>query len=247
MANRLRRQMEGLGSTLFVLRWKWQVTPLGRRICQLAASVRRTSDSDCGSWPTPDVCAGGPASLELVERRAAEGKKPQLRLSAVANMASWPTPMAGTPAQKGYNEAGNTDSSRKTVELCSWPPPKASGRDESLENWNRRKETEYEKYPGKGLGSGSLEIIAQMAKNASATGRRPDGSKATVSLNQVATLAHGAISNGSNAQTEKRGQLSPAFSLWLMLENFATAWLSCAPQETRLYRKPRPLSSAGPL
>jgi hypothetical protein len=28
--------------------------------------------------------------------------------------------MAGTPAQKGYNEAGNTDSSRKTVELVSW-------------------------------------------------------------------------------------------------------------------------------
>jgi hypothetical protein len=34
---------------------------------------------------------------------------------------SWPTPMAGTPAQKGYNEAGNTDSSRKTVALCPWP------------------------------------------------------------------------------------------------------------------------------
>ncbi len=30
----------------------------------------------------------------------------------------WPTPMAGTPAQAGYNEAGNTDSSRKMVALC---------------------------------------------------------------------------------------------------------------------------------
>ena len=30
----------------------------------------------------------------------------------------WPTPMAGTPAQSGYNEAGNTDSGRKTVALC---------------------------------------------------------------------------------------------------------------------------------
>lgn len=36
---------------------------------------------------------------------------------------SWPTPMAGTPAQKGYNEAGNTDSSRRTVWLASWPTP----------------------------------------------------------------------------------------------------------------------------
>ncbi len=38
--------------------------------------------------------------------------------------------------------------------------------------------------PTKGNADGS-----QMAKNASATGRRPDGSKATVSLNQVAQLA----------------------------------------------------------
>ena len=30
------------------------------------------------------------------------------------------TPMAGTPTQKGYNAAGNTDSSRKTVELAGW-------------------------------------------------------------------------------------------------------------------------------
>lgn len=38
----------------------------------------------------------------------------------------WPTtPMAGTPAQKGYNAAGNTDSSRRTVKLASWPTPQS--------------------------------------------------------------------------------------------------------------------------
>ena len=31
--------------------------------------------------------------------------------------------MAGTPAQKGYNAAGNTDSSRRTVWLAGWPTP----------------------------------------------------------------------------------------------------------------------------
>jgi hypothetical protein len=39
--------------------------------------------------------------------------------------AGWPTPMAGTPAQKGYNEAGNNDSSRKTVALAGWCSPMA--------------------------------------------------------------------------------------------------------------------------
>jgi hypothetical protein len=39
-------------------------------------------------------------------------------LTATAtHLAGWPTPMAGTPAQKGYNAAGNTDSSRATVAL----------------------------------------------------------------------------------------------------------------------------------
>ncbi len=38
-------------------------------------------------------------------------------------MAGWPTPMAGTPAQNGTNEAGNNDSSRRTVALAGWPTP----------------------------------------------------------------------------------------------------------------------------
>jgi hypothetical protein len=38
----------------------------------------------------------------------------------------WPTPMAGTPAQNGYNEAGNNDSSRRTVAVPrGWDTPKA--------------------------------------------------------------------------------------------------------------------------
>jgi hypothetical protein len=32
-----------------------------------------------------------------------------------------------------------------------------------VENWLERKKTEYEKYPGKGIGSGALDVIAQMA------------------------------------------------------------------------------------
>lgn len=40
-------------------------------------------------------------------------------LPADAAMAGWPTPMAGTKATETNNEAGNTDSSRKTVWLAS--------------------------------------------------------------------------------------------------------------------------------
>lgn len=139
LENRLRQRMAANGSPLFALTWKHWDMPSGPPICALRASawntkkpkatngyagpfslvpiphspqsylilpsglasrlsgLLRTSGSDCGSWPTP--------------------------INQVASLASWPTPMAGTPAQKGYNEAGNTDSSRKTVALCSWATP----------------------------------------------------------------------------------------------------------------------------
>ena len=51
----------------------------------------------------------------------------------------------------------------EAAKLAGWPSPKVGGADESLENWERRKRTEYERYPGKGIGSGSLGIVAQKA------------------------------------------------------------------------------------
>ena len=87
-----------------------------------------------------------------------------------------------------------------------WPTPD-TGRDESLESFRARQTRMKERHPTKGgMGStGPLHIAAQlagwptptvgnadgsqMAKDASPTGRRPDGSKATVSLNQIASLA----------------------------------------------------------
>ncbi len=64
-------------------------------------------------------------------RKATPAGRPYYQLAASAHRTletdygSWPTPMAGTPAQKGYNEAGNTDSSRKTAEICTWPTPQS--------------------------------------------------------------------------------------------------------------------------
>lgn len=52
-----------------------------------------------------------------------DGKDRIDQLPRQAYLAGWPTPMAGTPAQNGNNEAGNTDSSRKTVDFCKVDQP----------------------------------------------------------------------------------------------------------------------------
>ena len=59
--------------------------------------------------------------------RTVDGKKHTASLEhAVKFAAGWPTPMAGTPATETYNAAGNTDSSRKTVELALGLMPSGS-------------------------------------------------------------------------------------------------------------------------
>jgi len=51
--SKLRAKTDVLGSTLYSMTWKEQVTPAKRTISQLAASGRRTDDNVSTSWPTP--------------------------------------------------------------------------------------------------------------------------------------------------------------------------------------------------
>ena len=70
-------------------------------------------------WATP-ASSNAQAGREYTEKMT--GKT----LNMDASLAGWPTPMAGTPKTETYNEAGNTDSGRKTTELASGTTPKSS-------------------------------------------------------------------------------------------------------------------------
>lgn len=58
LESRLRAKTASPGSTLYKITWKMRVTPAGRSIPALRASVRRTSGSACIGWPLPAMRAG---------------------------------------------------------------------------------------------------------------------------------------------------------------------------------------------
>lgn len=187
LESRLKRRLDGAGSTLFSLTWKAKATPAGRPYCQLAASGHRTSDNDVGSWPTS---------------------------------------MAGTPAQKGYNEAGNTDSGRKVVALASWATPNTV--DAKLGNRN---------------GDGQAQLCHQVLMAAWSTPRANKWGFPDAHGSHEQPIS-GPTPNGSPAQTEKPGQLDPDHSRWVM--GYSAAHLSCAPTETPSFLKSRRNLSAQP-
>lgn len=91
LESRLKRRLDGAGSTLFSLTWKAKATPAGRPYCQLAASARRTSDSDFGlseHWPTPQSLDGAYSRSGQPERTGG-GRR---NLDDYATLVAWATP-----------------------------------------------------------------------------------------------------------------------------------------------------------
>ena len=113
LESRLRARLAEYGSPEYVLTWKVWDMQLGGPICALRASGLRISDSACSGWPTPLANKNSPQTREDFTPN----------LAAVALLSGWPTPMAGSAGTADYNPAGNTDSSRKTVELAGWATP----------------------------------------------------------------------------------------------------------------------------
>lgn len=244
LANRLLQTTDTDGSPEYEMTWRKRAMQSGAPICRLAARARRTSGSGCSGWPTPDTGSeGGRVSKKPAATVRESGTKKQLNLQDTARLAGWPTPMAGSPATEEYNEAGNNDSSRKTVALLvGWNTPTASdwenGRpnqtggalssDAALSGWATPQRHDAQ-------GGKTREQIETMRQQMKA---------GVVNLNeQVMLAAIGAQAESSLAATAKPDgyRLNPAFSLWL--QGYPDAWACCAEQAIASCRKSRRSSS----
>lgn len=200
LASRLVQRLDTAGSTLFNLTWRERTTPLGRRYLERAVSVRRTSGKDFTSVPTPqtsDMTGGGQA-------KRANGRA---NLNDHVMLATVPTPMAGSPATETYNAAGNSDYSRRIVELCAVPTPCANEDNKSVEAHLAMKQRMVER---DGTGANrtaitSLQVTSKLCavptpctpnggrststEKMDATGKTTDGRKHTASLEHAVKFA----------------------------------------------------------
>lgn len=134
LANKLRQSTDWLGSTLYRLTWKERITPSGRSIPALRASVRRTSDNACTGWPT---CTVNDSTGSKYAYSRGNHQKKVLKLNGSADLCGWPTPAAhepgGTPEQqlarkKDYKAKGVKIGVAVThlslvAQMAGWPTP----------------------------------------------------------------------------------------------------------------------------
>lgn len=231
LVSRLKRQLDGAGSTLFSLTWRRKATPAHRPYYQLAVSARRTSDSDCGSWPMPCTPSGG-RSIDPSQMSATgitlDGRKHAVTLEHVVRFASWPTPCQQDGPKGGPSQG--EDRLPAAAQLASWPTPNHNTTGAGTQGRD---------------GGPNLQTAASWATPTSRDHK--DGASTLQNTPVNALLGRqvlGTISSGSPAATARRGQLNPAFSRWL--QGYPEEWDACAPTATQLSRKSR-LSSSGRL
>ena len=224
LASRLRRQLDSVGSIEYRQTWRKKTTPSGLSYWAHTASARRTSDSGCSGWPTPDAhVAGRGASADPTARIRPSGAYKQLTLNDACKLAGWPSPntrdhhaQGATHNQKAHSSSLATMAEKKAPPVAGWLTPRADESGENPETFVKRMgDRTMDCY-----GSLSAQVKYGVAGWATPTSRdHKDGNclEANVPVNALlGRQCLGATLNSSTAATGKCGALNSAFSRWLM-------------------------------
>lgn len=104
LESRLKQRLSTDGLILYRATWKTRVTPAGRSVCLLALSVPRTSDNDCGSWPTPN--ASNPNSKATPPSLPRSESSPPMTLAdAAVHLSGWATPLCNDARGSAYSKS----------------------------------------------------------------------------------------------------------------------------------------------
>lgn len=222
LASRLRQRTDSLGSTLFNLTWKERVTPSGRSIPALRASVRRTSGNECTGWPTTRTVRTLEGSL--AEKAIAKAMGPHSNdLRDFARLATWNTPSArdhkDTPgmATTGINPDGTTRERidmlpRQAMHLTSWPSCRTSA-------------SATTSYNEVGSTDSSRQTTYLCGKDIRGSGITEHPTWPLVGPARLTASGH--LVTGYSAETVSGDQLNPEHSRWLMA--CPVQWAQAAP------------------
>ncbi len=222
LVSRLKQRLDTAGSTLFKLTWKESVTPSQRPVSLLRASVRRISDNDCGSWPTPKA-HDGVFGTPMTSGRPMEKST---HLATIAKLTDWPTPNA-SKVKNAYRDpdkvlarkaAGRQSNLQDFAVLAGWTTP-------TTRDW---KDSGADIKP---RADGSVRFD-QLPRQANLAGWNTKPARLT---------ATGEMLTGSCAGMESGGQLNPAHSRWLM--GLPPEWDDCAVMAMQSMPSPRKRSS----
>ena len=241
LESRLMQRLDTAGSTLWDWTWRAKATPLRRRYFQRQALERRTSATGFSSVPTPQARLNGGGDYTNPEKallRLEAGH--QINLSDLATLAAVPTPMAGSPATETYNAAGNTDYSRRIVELASVTTPRsedsqcagahrgspdtlhsqanlASISTPSARDWKDTSGMSDHGVDPDGSTHSRLDQLPQQAQLAASGPTATGGTGATASTGQL-----------GKGSTPSSGQLNAGYSRWLqgvpVMWDYFTIW-----------------------
>jgi len=236
LASRLRARLDVGCSPEYVLTWKQWDMESGPPICALRA--RRTSDNDCGGWPTPEA--------ENWHGYQNSNGKRYLRTGSAAQLCGWLTPKcpsgsgrairttpggglrkledqvltAGWPSPtalsfKDSHQPSNNRSMNKTKELCGWATP-------TTVNHRSPKSNQH--------GRNTRPLQEQAGLAGWATPCKHDETNMRVKYKQGGSplpYQAGLTTPSSPAPTANNGVLEPGFTRWLM--GYPVAWDAHAP------------------